>query len=45
MANKYPDPFVRWEEWKQEVAEVLEEMERIAEESNDLAHGIEKEDV
>ena len=38
------DPFTRWEELKQEIAEVLEEMERIAEESNDLAHGIEKEE-
>ena len=45
MPDKSADPFERWEELKQEMTEILEEMGRIAEESNDLAHGIEKEEA
>ena len=44
MPDKSPDPFERWEELKQEMTEVLEEMERIAEESNNLAHNFQQEE-
>ena len=35
MANKYPDPFTRWEEWKQEVAATLGQMKETAQEYDD----------
>ena len=35
MADKYPDPFTRWEEWKQEVADILVQMEETAQEYDD----------
>ena len=35
MANKYPDPFTRWEEWKREVADTLGQMKETAQEYDD----------
>ena len=35
MANKYPDPFTRWEEWKQEVADILRQMKETTQEYDD----------
>ena len=35
MADKYPDPFTRWEEWKQKVADILVQMEETAQEYDD----------
>jgi len=57
MADKYPDPFTRWEEWKQEAADILDQMQRTAQEYYDAQrvkeiiedaaakHGISLEDV
>ena len=35
MSDKYPDPFKRWEEWKQEVADTLSQMKEIVQEYDD----------
>ena len=57
MADKHPDPFERWEEWKQEVADTLDQMKETAQEYDDAQrekeiiedvaakHGISLEDV
>jgi len=35
MADKYPDPFIRWEELKQEMADTLDQMKETAQEYDD----------
>ena len=36
MADKYPDPFVRWEELKQEMSDTLDKMKETAQEYYDV---------